>query len=176
MALDNIANTFNGGVTLNSGVLVAATPPANVISPFGTGPITINGGQLSVLASSVTGSINPIATIAVGNNVNISPALPSAFFNVNNNGAGTGTGGLVKFGTLSMLATQTINVTGGNNYKLGFSGGTVQRRRHADERQLQRGSGRNAGPGHQFHLRNGATAGQCRPRRCSLAKTTRCRP
>ena len=101
-------NTFTGGVTVNNGVLEGLNG-----APFGTGPLTINGGQVQLLNNQ--GGEYP-------NNVTINSS--AAFFNVNTNGtAPTGTNGnIFAFGTLTQSASAVVNVTGGNNSKLAFSG------------------------------------------------------
>ena len=121
LTFTNTANIYSGGTVLNSGVLTASLPATAAPTPFGSGPITLNGGQLSVLDNGA--GANGIITL--GNNVSIGSVAAAAFINVNNNGANTGN--TVQFGTLSMTPTaaQTVNVSGGNNYNAAFTGGTI---------------------------------------------------
>jgi autotransporter-associated beta strand protein len=53
MALANNTNSYSGGTILNAGTLAtsaAITAPAN-LAPFGTGPVTVNGGELRLGSS-----------------------------------------------------------------------------------------------------------------------------
>jgi autotransporter-associated beta strand protein len=50
VVLSNVGNTFTGGVTLNSGILVAASASGTML---GSGTLTINGGSLNSGASAV---------------------------------------------------------------------------------------------------------------------------
>ena len=120
LTLTNTANNFSGGLTVNTGIVTASLPNLSVTpTPFGIGPITLNGGQLSVLDNGAGNN----GLIVVGNSVSLGSGASVGFINVNNNGANTGN--IVQFGTLSMAATQTLNVSGANGYKLAFNGGTV---------------------------------------------------
>ena len=102
-------DTYTGGLTLNSGVLLATGG-----QPFGTGPITINGGQLQLHNS--TGGL-------YGNNLTINSSLAGAFIDVNSGVAQNATNGtLYQLGTLNESPATVLNVTGGNNGKLAFTG------------------------------------------------------
>ncbi|MEA3212062.1 MAG: hypothetical protein QOE70_5119 [Chthoniobacter sp.] len=106
LALASSASTFTGGVKLNSGTLLATGA-----SPFGTGTILLSGGLLQLKNNSGAN---------FGNGITLDPALTNAFIDINNNGANTGN--TFVFGTLTSQPTTTLNVTGGNGYKLQFSG------------------------------------------------------
>ena len=100
------SNTFNGGVTLNAGTLLATGA-----SPFGSGAVTINGGVLQ-LHNNVGGYYN--------NAVTINSSLSNAYIDINNNGSNTNM--LFTMGTLTEQPTTVLNVSGGNGYKIQFSG------------------------------------------------------
>ena len=101
-------DTYTGGLTLNSGVLLATGG-----QPVGTGPITINGGQLQ-LHSSMGG--------LYGNNLTINSSLAGAFIDVNSGVANNATNGtLYQLGALNESPATVLNVTGGNNGKLAFT-------------------------------------------------------
>jgi autotransporter-associated beta strand protein len=112
----NNNNTFTGGVTLNSGTLLASGPNSNTVSPLGTGLLTLNGGNLQLRNNGVSNN----SSITLGNNVTINSSVANAFIDINNNGANTGN--TFVFGTLTENPTTILNVTGGNNYKLQFTG------------------------------------------------------
>ena len=103
------ANTFTGGYTINSGVAEGLNG-----APFGTGPLTVNGGEVNLL-NNMGGEFN--------NNVTITSA--AAFFNVNTNGVAplaAPNGETFLFGTLTQAGSTVVNVTGGNYSKLAFTG------------------------------------------------------
>jgi autotransporter-associated beta strand protein len=119
-------NTFDGGITINSGtVLVAGTSNFSNFQGLGTGAVTLNGGQLSLHLNS--GS-NTNGIIALGNDVNINTALASAFIDINNaTNSGTITGNTILMGALnytgytgSTAPATVLNITGGNSYGLHF--------------------------------------------------------
>ncbi|MDB5320604.1 MAG: Autotransporter-associated beta strand repeat protein [Phycisphaerales bacterium] len=101
------SNTFSAGFTLNSGTILATGA-----KPFGTGNLTINGGVIQ-LKNNAGGNF--------GNNVTINPAVSNAYIDINNNG-GANTNGLFSFGTLTESTGTILNVTGGNGYRLQFTG------------------------------------------------------
>lgn len=113
-------NTFDSGVTINSGTVVATSLTS--LGNASTSAVTLNGGQLSLhLNGGSSGGV-----IALNNNVNINSNLASAFIDVNNNG-GAFTGNTILMGALNYLnytgstAPATIlNITGGNSYGLHF--------------------------------------------------------
>jgi autotransporter-associated beta strand protein len=113
-------NSFDSGVTINSGTVVA-TSLTSLGNPS-TSAVTLNGGQLSLhLNGGSSGGV-----IALNNNVNINSNLASTFIDVNNNG-GAFTGNTILMGALNYLnytgstAPATIlNITGGNAYGLHF--------------------------------------------------------
>ena len=80
-------NTFNGGVTLNSGTLLATGPGGAAGSAAlgtGTSPSTAASCRCTATARPATRTIN------YGNNVLINGTLANAFIDINNNGANTG--------------------------------------------------------------------------------------
>jgi len=112
LALTN-SNSFSGGVTLNNGTLLATGSGS-----LGTGTVTINGGVLQLHSN--------VSTV-FGNNVLINSSLAGAFIDINNVSANTGNvlsmGSLNYTGATGGAAPSTIlNITGGNSYKLQFTG------------------------------------------------------
>jgi len=120
-------NTFSGGLTINNGTVLATGPAGGSSSALGTGTVTLNGGVLQLHNNGATSN----TTIYYGNNLTINGSLSSAFIDVNNNGANTGNtivmGALNYTGfTAGNPAPSTIlNVTGGNSYRLQFTGTTL---------------------------------------------------
>ncbi len=130
-------STFNGGVVLNAGTLLA-TGVGGTGTSLGTGAVLINGGVLS-LHHSGTGNNS---LITYGNNVQINSSQSNAFIDVNNNGANTGNTivmGSLDYGAVTGNPTSgysftssiqnlgsaapgtVLNVTGGNGYRLQFT-------------------------------------------------------
>ena len=114
----NGVSTYAGGTVINMGTVRGIGASGATSSVFGTGLITLNGGALE-LRNNGTGSNG---TITYGNNLTIDPSQLSGNFDVNNNGANTGN--TISLGNLA-IGTQTLNVTGGNNYGLRFSSVTL---------------------------------------------------
>lgn len=119
-------STFNGGVTINNGTLIATGIGASGTS-LGTGTVTINGGVLALRHSGQSSN----GLITYGNNVLINGSLANAFIDINNNGANTGN--TIVMGQLNYTGftggnpapTTVLNVTGGNGYRLLFSSTTL---------------------------------------------------
>ena len=71
------------------------------------------------------------SVVTYGNNVTINSSLPGAFIDINNNGADTGntlvlgTLGFTGFTAGNPAPSTILNITGGNNYKLQFTGTTL---------------------------------------------------
>lgn len=113
-------NTFDSGVTINSGTVVATSLTS--LGNASTSAVTLNGGQLSLhLNGGSSGGV-----IALNNNVNINTNLASAFIDVNNNG-GAFTGNTILMGALNYInytgsaaPTTILDITGGNTYGLHF--------------------------------------------------------
>lgn len=111
------SNNFTGDVTVNAGTLRGTSTPSNTFSAFGTGnTINLNGGTLQLLSNG-TGNNQ---TIVASNNVTTGSSAVT--INVNNNGANAQSN--ISLSNLS-LGTGQLNLTGGNQYNLRFSGTTT---------------------------------------------------
>ena len=106
LSLAASANSFSGGVTLNTGVLQGTGA-----LPFGTGTLAINGGTLQML-NNMGGFYNNNVTVNSAGTISVAT----------NGAANTGTNGSVyQFGTLSDPTGAVLTVTGSNNSKLVFT-------------------------------------------------------
>ena len=106
------ANSFTGGVTIAAGILEVRSKAA-----LATGPVTLSGGTLQVRENGAFVSQTliygqNIAVLAGGGSINADRV------------SGTNTLITIQFGTLS-IGAQTLNLSGGNSYKVRFSGATT---------------------------------------------------
>jgi len=112
------ANTFTGDVTSNNGILRGVnTAATNVLSAFGTGnTINLNSGTLQLRANGTGAS----QTIVASNN--LTTGSTAVTIDLNNNTANAQS--TISFTNLS-LGTGQLNLKGGNQYNLRFSGTTT---------------------------------------------------
>lgn len=119
LLLTNPANTFAGTYHVNSLQTLSNAPAGGVGKTLGTGTVELSNALL-ILRDDGTGNGG---TLAYGNNVNLLGA-GSPQIDVNRASvAGSSTGNTFQLGSLA-LGGQTLFVTGGNGYKLEFSGNT----------------------------------------------------
>lgn len=116
LAFTNNSVNYTGTVNVNSGTLLLTGPNAGTASPIGSGTAYLNGGILQLHNNGPASS----SIINDGANVTIDPSQTSAYIDINNNGANTGN--IFVMGYLNMQPTTLLNITGGNNYELRFTG------------------------------------------------------
>ena len=100
-------NTYNGGTTVNSGIVALGTS-----SSLGTGPVAFNGGIIRTLGS-----------IAPGNNMGFEGAggtFDTGAFSPTFSGSITGAGGLTKIGAGTMILAGSGSWTGGTTVSQGY--------------------------------------------------------
>jgi len=120
LILSGANNAYTGTTTLTSGTLQGTTSSTslNPVSPFGASSLALNGGILQLRAS---GTLSAAAeTITFGNNTTVGGTTT---IDVNRPGL-TSTTKTIALGTLN-IGAQTLNVTGGNSYYVGFGATTA---------------------------------------------------
>ena len=115
------SSTFTGGLTISQGIVEAGTnsalAPAVVRLSLGSGTVNLAGGALQVRDNG-TGSAQ---TLTYGSNI----AVQAGGGSINlDRASGTNQLNSVQFGTLT-IGAQTLNFSGGNNYRARFSGATT---------------------------------------------------
>jgi autotransporter-associated beta strand protein len=112
------SNTYSGGTIIKAGAVRATGPNGTTSTALGTGAVTLNGGTLELRNNGIGNN----GTITYGNDLIIDPSQTTVSFDVRNNGANTGN--TLLLGT-AVLGTQTLTVTGANDYSVGFNNVTL---------------------------------------------------
>lgn len=124
----NPANSFSGGLAINSGTATANSSPASNSAVLGTGMITMatpTSGTPTLL-NLLSNGLGNNGTITYGNGTAANPltvtGTGSTTINVNDNGGNVGN--TEALGNLT-IGSATLNVTGGNGYNLSFPSVTL---------------------------------------------------
>ncbi|MHA3771132.1 beta strand repeat-containing protein [Verrucomicrobiota bacterium sgz303538] len=126
--LKNPANTYSGEITVGKNLTLESNPTGGTGKTIGAASIVLQGGHLR-LRDNGTGSGG---VLAYGNNVSVTDPFDlfdrgtlagTAAIDVNRV-SGNNIGNTIRLGTLS-IGAQTLDVLGGNGYKVEFTGLTT---------------------------------------------------
>ena len=105
LALTN-DNAFNGGITLNAGILQLSGLAGAVPQPLAGGSITVNAGLLSLLNNGVASNSQILYSAPIVG------GLGAAAVNLQIGNAGSNTGSTIELASVSLVGGQSLNIAG----------------------------------------------------------------